>query len=114
MWYLAVGGVVLECVTDSMVPGVAVLLGLVVAAAEWCDRFGNCTGHGACPGDMVKSGGAVGINKRTDLPEPFGCFSLSSLKFGELGCLLALRLLLDGDVLFETTQTLPVVGDGRF
>ena len=47
-WHLAVGGVVLQGVADPSVPGVAVLFGLVVAAAEWCDGFGD--GRGQCPG----------------------------------------------------------------
>ena len=113
-WHLAVGGVVLECVTNPPIPGVAVLFGLVFAATEWCDRFGNSTGHRACPYRILESCGAVSVDKRADLLEPLGHLTLASLKLSELRGLLTLRALLHGDVLFHGTESPLVVGDRHF
>ena len=61
------GGVVLECVADPAVPGVAVLFGLVLASAEWCDGFGDGSGDRAGSDRMVESSVPVGVDKRADL-----------------------------------------------
>ena len=55
-----------------------------------------------------KPGITVGVDKRADLVESFGCFSLSSLEFDDPGSLLVLRLLLHSNALFDRTEALPV------